>query len=70
MIALAIEFALFFLVLFFVMPALLIFLMVLRELIHQHRKHTASPTEWRRRSDIADRSDIAELTVWQEAPPA
>lgn len=55
MLALMIEFALFFLVLFFVMPALLIFLMILRELIHQQRKLTASPTKWRR-------SDSAELT--------
>ena len=55
MIALMIDFALFFLVLFFVMPSLFIFLMILRELIHQHRKRTASPGKWRR-------SDAAELT--------
>ncbi len=54
MIALMIEFALFFLVLFFVMPSLFIFLMILRELIHQHRKLTGSPSKWRR-------SGVAEL---------
>lgn len=63
MIALLIEFALFFLVLFFVMPSLFIFLMVLRELIHQHHKHRGSQHKWRRR-------DIGELTGWQEPPPA
>jgi hypothetical protein len=48
MIALIIEFALFFLVLFFVMPSLFIFMMILRELIHQQRKLTGSPSKWRR----------------------
>lgn len=55
MISLMIEFALFFLVLFFVMPSLFIFLMILRELIHQHRKLTESQSKWRRR-------DVAEVT--------
>jgi hypothetical protein len=50
-----IEFALFFLVLFFVMPSMLIFMMILRELIHQQRKFTGSPAKWRR-------SDVAEVT--------
>ena len=63
MISLMIEFALFFLVLFFVMPSLFIFLMILRELIHQHRKLTESPSKWRR-------SDVSEATGVQELPLA
>jgi len=53
MIALMIEFAVFFLVLFFVMPSLFIFMMILRELIHQQRKLTESPSKWRR-NNISD----------------
>jgi hypothetical protein len=52
MIALMIQFGLFFLVLFFVMPSLFIFLMILRELIHQQRKLTDSHSKWRRRGGI------------------
>lgn len=55
MIALMIEFALFFLVLFFVMPSLFIFMLILRELVHQHRKLTGSPSKWRR-------SNVSEVT--------
>lgn len=54
MIALMIEFALFFLVLFFVLPSLFIFLLIVRELGHQHRKHKESQARWRRRSDTAE----------------
>jgi hypothetical protein len=39
-------------VLFFVMPSLLIFLMILRELIHQHRKHLGSQPKWRRSDSV------------------
>lgn len=54
MIALMIEFALFFLVLFFVMPSLFIFLLIVRELRHQRRKHKELQYRWRRRSDTAE----------------
>jgi|GEM_PF-1071698 5-bromo-4-chloroindolyl phosphate hydrolysis protein len=41
MISLLIEFALFILVLFFLIPSVLIFLMIVRELILQHRRQAA-----------------------------
>ena len=42
MISLFIDFALFILVLFFLMPSVMIFLMIVRELVHQHRRQA----EW------------------------
>jgi hypothetical protein len=54
MITLIIEFALFLLVMFFVLPSLLIALMIVRELIHQQRKQAGSQQKWRR-------SETAEL---------
>jgi hypothetical protein len=41
MISLLIEFALFILVLFFLMPSIMILLMIVRELIQQHRRQAA-----------------------------
>jgi hypothetical protein len=37
---LIIDFALFFLVLFFLLPVTMIFAMLVREFIYQHRKHS------------------------------
>jgi hypothetical protein len=39
MVSLIIEWALFFLVLFFVVPAMVVFAMLLRDIIYQHLKH-------------------------------
>lgn len=44
MISVMIKFAVFFLLLFFLLPSLLIFLMIVRELILQARKHAG----WRK----------------------
>jgi 5-bromo-4-chloroindolyl phosphate hydrolysis protein len=41
MISLIIESVLFILVLFFLMPSIMISLMIVRELVHRHRRQTA-----------------------------
>jgi ABC-type sulfate transport system permease subunit len=43
MIDLIIAFALFFLVLFVLLPVMMIFAMLMREYIHQYRKHSGWP---------------------------
>lgn len=48
MISLLLEFALFILVMFFVLPVLLIFVMVIRELLHERRKQAEGRQRWQR----------------------